>query len=158
MLKRFLFIAVPVLTLALFSGCSKNKACKPKSPDSEVPQITAFATANGINATAHPSGIYYEIISQGSGKTASANSEIAITYTGKFMDGTTFDDQLTPNTNDPWLLSGLIKGWVIGIPLIQEGGRIKLIIPSSLAYGCEQYYTIPPNSVLFFDVTLVQVK
>jgi FKBP-type peptidyl-prolyl cis-trans isomerase FkpA len=123
-----------------------------------VPQIQAFAVTNGINATAHSSGIYYEIISPGTGKTPSANSSIVITYTGKLMDGNVFDERTTPNTQEPWPLNGLIQGWIIGIPLIKEGGRIRLIIPSSLGYGCEQYYSIPGNSVLYFDVSLVEVK
>jgi len=140
-----------------FSACLKDKTCKPKSPDSELPQIQAFASNNGITTTPDPSGLHYEIIEQGSGPTANVNSKIVITYTGKLMNGTTFDEQLTPNT-EPWTLGGLIKGWVIGIPLIQEGGHIKLIIPSSLGYGCEQYYAIPGNSVLYFDIHLVDVQ
>ena len=140
-----------------FSGCLKDKTCKPKSPESELPQIQAFAATNGINTTAHPSGLHYEIMEQGGGSTAQANSKIVITYTGKLMNGTVFDEQLTPNA-EAWSLGGLIRGWIIGIPLIQEGGHIKLIIPSSLAYGCEQYYAIPGNSVLYFDIRLIDVQ
>ena len=128
-----------------------------KSVDSEAPQIQAYAAANGINATRHSSGLYYEIISQGTGATANSNSKIIITYTGKLMNAQTFDEQLTPNAT-AWALDGLIKGWIIGIPLIQEGGHIKLIVPSSLAYGCEQYYSIPGNSALFFDINLIDVQ
>lgn len=120
-------------------------------------QIQAFAAANGINAQPDPSGLFYEIIEMGSGPKASVNSKISITYTGKLMNGQTFDEALTPNA-EPWPLSSLIKGWIIGIPLINEGGHIKLIIPSSLAYGCAQYYTIPGNSVLYFDIHLVDVQ
>ena len=156
LLKKFSLISVLVLTIIGFPGCTKNKSCKLKSVDSEAPQIQAFAAANGINATRHSSGLYYEIISQGAGATANSNSKIIITYTGKFMNGQIFDEQLTPNTTS-WALTGLIQGWVIGIPLIQEGGHIKLIVPSSLAYGCDQYYSIPGSSVLFFDINLIDV-
>ena len=149
---------VLALTICItLSACLKDKTCKPKSPDSELPQIQAFAATNGITTTPDPSGLHYEIIEQGSGPTANANSKIVITYTGKLMNGTVFDEQLTPNA-EPWTLGGLIKGWIIGIPLIHEGGHIKLIIPSSLGYGCEQYYAIPGNSVLYFDIHLVDVK
>ena len=154
MKKIRLFLA---LTLSItFSGCLKDKTCKSKSPESEMPQIQAFAATNGITTTPDPSGLHYEIINQGSGSTPTANSKIVITYTGKLMNGTVFDEQLTPNS-EGWTLGGLIKGWIIGLPLIQEGGHIKLIIPSSLAYGCEQYYAIPGNSVLYFDIHLVDV-
>ncbi len=102
--------------------------------------------------------MYYEIVSMGTGPKASVNSKIVITYTGKLMNGQIFDEMVSPNTMEPWPLNGLIKGWIIGIPLINEGGHIKLIVPSSLAYGCEQYYSIPGNSVLFFDIHLVDVQ
>ncbi len=157
MLRRSSLIFVILFIISFFPGCTKDKSCKPKSVQSEVPQMQAFAAINGINATAHSSGIYFEIITPGSGETPTANSKIVITYTGKMMDGNVFDEMTTPNTQNPWPLNGLIQGWIIGIPLIKEGGRIKLIIPSSLAYGCDQYYSIPGNSVLYFDVTLVDV-
>jgi FKBP-type peptidyl-prolyl cis-trans isomerase FkpA len=157
-LKKLNFLFVPLLLIAFFPGCIKDKTCKPKAVESEVAQIQAFAATNGVNVTAHSSGIYYEIINPGAGTAPTVNSKIVITYTGKLMDGTTFDESQTPNTNDPWPLNGLIQGWIIGLPLIQEGGHIKMIIPSALAYGCEQYYTIPGNSVLYFDVTLVDVQ
>jgi FKBP-type peptidyl-prolyl cis-trans isomerase FkpA len=156
-LKKICLISVLLLVIVAFPGCMKDKGCKLKSVDSEAPQILAYAATNGINATRHSSGVYYEVISQGSGPTASSNSKIIITYTGKFMNGQTFDEQLTPNTT-AWALNGLIQGWIIGIPLIQEGGHIKLIVPSSLAYGCDQYYSIPGSSVLFFDINLVDVQ
>ena len=153
-----LFVAPALCLLILFvPGCSKKKSCNPVAPSSETGQMQAYATANGINYTTHSSGVFYEIITQGSGSTASANSKIYITYTGKLLDGTVFDQQNTVNVSG-WALSGLIEGWRIGIPLIQKGGRIKLIVPSSLAYGCEPYNTLPGNSILFFDITLVDVQ
>ena len=158
-MKKIVFIPVVLMMAIVFSGCTKEKkACSPKSPASEVSQMQAYAAANGINATAHSSGLYYEIIDPGSGPVANSSSKIVITYTGKFMNGDTFDEMLTPNTQQPWNLTGLIEGWIIGIPLIQEGGHIKLLVPSSLAYGCDQYYSIPGNSVLFFDIHLVDVQ
>ena len=144
--------------LVLYTNCSKD--CKLKPVSKEEPQITAFAAANNYDVVKHTSGIYYQILDAGSGVKPTVNSRISITYKGTFLDGQTFDEQTTPNNTvdkPAWALSGLIEGWKIGIPLIGEGGRIRLIVPSSLAYGCEDYYGIPGNSVLFFDVTLVQV-
>ena len=147
-------------TVLFFPNCSK-KDCKPKPASSDAPQIEAYASANGITATRHSSGLYYQIIDPGTGASPTATSNIVITYTGKFMSGAIFDEQTTPNntpTNGPWALSGLIEGWQIGLPMIKEGGTIKLLVPSSLAYGCEQYYDIPGNSVLFFEIHLVDVQ
>jgi FKBP-type peptidyl-prolyl cis-trans isomerase FkpA len=154
--KRVLFSVVTII-IAIGLGCKKNEGCQPKAPSSEFSQIEAYANANSITTTAHPSGLHYQIIEMGAGEKANASSKISITYTGKLMNGQTFDEKLTPNVA-PWPLSGLIEGWIIGIPLVNEGGRIKLIIPSSLAYGCEQYYDIPGNSVLFFDIHVVDVQ
>jgi FKBP-type peptidyl-prolyl cis-trans isomerase FkpA len=119
--------------------------------------MLAYASANGMTMTAHSSGLYYEILNLGSGPTVTTSSKIKITYTGLLLDGTEFDRMDTPNTN-PWLLAGLIEGWQIGIPLIQKGGRIRLLIPSALAYGCRDYGPIPGNSPLFFDVALVDTQ
>ncbi len=144
--------------LIVLPNCKKD--CKLKPVSKEDSQMRSFATANGIIATQHPSGMYYEIVDSGSGAAVSATSKISITYSGKFLSGETFDEQVSPNntaSNPAWPLDGLIEGWKVGIPLIRAGGRIRLIVPSSMAYGCEDYYSIPGNSILFFDITLVEV-
>ncbi|MDP4261947.1 MAG: FKBP-type peptidyl-prolyl cis-trans isomerase [Bacteroidota bacterium] len=157
------FVLPLVFLFLLFTSprCAKNTACTPKTAASEAPQIQGYATANNINAVAHSSGLYYEIIDPGTGAMPTINSNIAITYTGMLLNGTVFAQQTSPNNTQadpPWPLSALIEGWRIGIPLIKKGGRIKLIIPSSLAYGCTGKGAIPGNSILFFDITLVDVQ
>ena len=71
------------------------------------------------------------------------------------MNGTIFDS----NTGAPiqFILGQVIPGWQLGLPLIQKGGVIRLIIPSSLAYGCTGSGSIPGDSVLYFEVELVDV-
>jgi FKBP-type peptidyl-prolyl cis-trans isomerase len=160
-------IVLPLFLLfVLFSGvsCLKNStACAPKSPASELAQIQAYCATNGITPTIHPSGLVYQIIDPGSGATATMNSKIVITYTGKLVNGSVFDQRTTPNntaatgTESPWAMNRLIEGWQVGIPLIQKGGRILLVVPSSMGYSCSGYGMIPGNSILFFDITLVDV-
>lgn len=126
-------------------------------PESEEPSIIAYAAANGINATKHSSGLYYEIINQGSGVTPNPNSRVWITYVGRHLNGSVFYQATVPTTfNDQ--LKGLIKGWEIGLQLIQKGGIIKLIVPSSLAYGCAGNDIIAPNEVLYYEVHLIDVQ
>jgi len=126
--------------------------------------MQAYAAAHGMTVTAHSSGLLYQVINPGSGPMATINSSIVITYTGMLLDGTIFDQRITPNNTQtsgpesPWLLSKVIEGWREGIPLIRKGGRIQLIVPSSLGYGCSAYHAIPGNSILFFDITLVDVQ
>ena len=151
-----IFLSLLILLFANL-GCIKDTACKNKTIESEQGAILAYASSNSITATAHSSGLYYQIISQGTGATPTLNSKIFVTYTGKLTNGTTFDSGTTP-AGTGWALGGLIPGWQLGIPLIQKGGQIKLIIPSSLAYGCQGYGSIPGNSVLYFDISLTDVQ
>lgn len=146
-----------LLTLLAFTaaGCLKDDSCNPKSVESEQSAILAYASANGITATRHSSGLYYEVINPGSGTPPTLLSTVSVRYTGKLTNGTVFDSQTGTPVTFP--LNGVIPGWQIGIPLISKGGVIRLIIPSALAYGCTGIGSIPPNSILYFDVTLVDV-
>lgn len=140
----------------IFTGCFKDEEpCKPVNPSTEESTIQAFAAENYISATKHSSGLFYQIIDSGTGATPSLSSKVIVAYTGKFLNGTVFDQ----SGNSNFVLNGLIEGWKIGLPLIKKGGRIKLIVPSALAYGCAGYGTaMPPNSILYFDITLIDVQ
>lgn len=138
------------------TGCSKQKqGCTAVKPETEEPQILAYIASDSIHAAKHSSGIYYEIVNPGTGISPSQNSNVTVTYTGKFLNGNTFDKSTSPVS---FRLGRVIEGWQIGIPLIKNGGRIKLLIPSAYGYGCNGSGSIPPNSVLFFDVSLVNVQ
>jgi FKBP-type peptidyl-prolyl cis-trans isomerase FkpA len=152
------FLPVFFLLVVFISGCSKkDQGCSPVTPASEEPQILAYANANGITAVKHNSGIYYEVIEPGYGTTPAMNSNVYITYTAKLLNGYQFDQSANADSTG-WPLGSLIEGFQVGLPLIKKGGRIKLFIPSSLAYSCNgKGATIPPNSVLYFDITLVDV-
>lgn len=154
-MKKFALPLFLVTSFILLNGCNKNKPCEPRTPASEASEIQAFATANGINASVDPSGVYYQVTNPGSPEKPNANSKIVITYTGKLLNGQVFDQMTTPNTSQPWTLSTLIPGWVSGLQHIGKGGSILLIIPSSLAYGCLSNGVIPSNSILYFEVQLV---
>jgi FKBP-type peptidyl-prolyl cis-trans isomerase FkpA len=149
-------IAMVLLLLGfVVTGCTDN-GCKPVKPETEEPQITAYAAANGITATKHMSGMYYQIVTPGSGPTPNINSKVFVTYTGKRLDNTVFDQSASVVSFN---LSSLVEGWQVGLPLIKKGGQIRLIVPSSMAYGCTGVPgTIPSNSVLYFDIQLIDVQ
>ena len=158
-MKTFFLVFLAGTILFSQTGClksSSSQSCTPASASSEEPSITAYASANGINATKHSSGLYYEIISQGSGATPTADSKVFVTYVGKLLNGTVFDQQANSDQTG-WQLKSLIAGWQIGLPLIQKGGEIKLIVPSALGYGCGNG-VIPAASILYFDIHLVDVQ
>lgn len=141
---------------SMFSGasCIKDTGCQNKTVQSEEAAIAAYALANGITGTTHSSGVYYQVTAAGSGPTPTLSSQVSVTYTGKLLDGTVFDSKTTAVT---FALSGTIPGFQIGLQQIQKGGTIKMIIPSSLAYGCSGSGSIPGNSIIFFEVHLVDV-
>ena len=142
-----------VMALAL-TGCSnkdKDNGCTTAAEDDA--KMQKYITDNGITATKHASGLYYQIVDPGTGATPTINSTVKATYTGKFTNNTSFDGGTAS-----FPLSGVIAGWQIGIPLIKQGGKIKLIIPPYLGYQCSDYRGIPGNSVLVFDVDLLEVK
>lgn len=146
-----------LLALLVLSGsCLKDNACRNKSIESEDAAMQALAVANGMTATRHSSGLYYQITNPGTGVNPTTTSSVSVKYTGKLANGTVFDQQTNPTALYP--VNGFISGWQVGLPLIKEGGSIKLVIPSALAYGCIQQGIIPANSILFFEIELVDVQ
>ncbi len=149
-----------LLALCLNVSCIKNDkncsydACAYKAPDTEVQMIETYLAANNITAVKHCSGLYYQIESPGSGASPSVCSAVSFSYTGRLTNGNVFDQSATPVT---FYLMELIEGWKKGMPLIMKGGKIKLFIPPSLGYGSQQTGSIPGNSVLIFDIVLVDV-
>ncbi len=148
-----------VLTLALLflGSCVKdNKGCEPVPVASEETVMNQFAVANNLTVTKHSTGLLYQIVNPGYGAMPSRSSVVTVSYVGRKMDGTVFDETAgNPFTNR---LGNLIEGWNVGLPLIKKGGTIRMIIPSSMAYGCTGQGTIPANSPLYFEVELMNVQ
>jgi len=144
-----------ILAPLLFTACGKtSEPCVPATVASEKAAMVAYCTANNITYTEHASGILYEVMSPGLTTQPTIANTVSVVYTGKLLNGNQFDASANPVR---LALSGVIKGWQIGIPLIKKGGRIKMVIPSSLAYGCTGQGSIAPNSPLYFEVTLTDV-
>ncbi len=148
-----------LITSFLLNSCGKSadsSGCQPATVASEKATMVAYCTSSSISYTEDPSGLLYQIIDPGTGVAPTTANTISVVYTGKLFNGTTFDATANPISLP---LSGVIDGWKIGIPKIKKGGRIKLVIPSALAYSCTGAGTsIPPNTPLYFDVTLTDVK
>jgi FKBP-type peptidyl-prolyl cis-trans isomerase FkpA len=155
LIMKFLLPVLCLMTM-VWNGCAKQ-ACTNVRPEMEETQITTYAAANGMTVTKHSSGLFYEVLSPGTGVTPSVGSKVFITYTGKLLNGTVFDSN-NNSINTGWVLRDLIEGWQIGLPLIKKGGSVRLLVPSSLGYGCNGAGSIPSNSVLYFDINLVDVQ
>lgn len=105
-----------------------------------------------------PSGVQYRIIKEGKGAKPKSDELVNMHLVGKFIDGKEFDNTYSRGPVD-LPVSGLIKGWAEVLPLMPEGSKWEVVIPSELAYG-EQGAgaTIPPNSVLVFEMELLKIK
>jgi FKBP-type peptidyl-prolyl cis-trans isomerase len=119
--------------------------------------IQDFLSTNKITAIKHSTGLYYQIITPGTGKTPLSTSTVKVAYTGRLLTGGIFD-QATVAAPLSIPLTSVIQGWQTGVPLIKEGGKIRLFIPSRFGYGTSgSGGTIPPNSILDFDIELIEV-
>lgn len=152
------FVLGLMIATTIVAGCGKTSqtGCTPVTPATERDAMVAFCAANSISFTEHSSGILYQIIAPGTGGSPNLSSTVSVVYTGKLLNGTTFDAAANAV---PLGLSSVIQGWQITLPMLKAGGRIKMVIPSSLAYSCVgSGTTIPANSPLYFDVTLVSFR
>ncbi len=149
------FFALIVSLLAFSCLKSSDQGCQSMAPETEEPDMKAFCTSNNINYTRLSNSLYYQVIDSGYGNAPASQSYIKATYTGTLLNGAIFDQTTTPVQMN---MANLIEGWRKGLPLIKKGGRIKLIIPSYLGYGCTAQKGIPANSVLYFDITLTDVQ
>ncbi len=145
-----------ILVLALFS-CQKsssekeNEVTETQSTTVQVPAVDKEFTT--------PTGLKYIDKVIGTGKSPQIGDKVKVHYTGTLEDGTKFDSSRDRNQpfEFPLGVGRVIKGWDEGVATMKEGGKRKLIIPSELAYGSRNMGSIPPNSILFFDVELIEV-
>ncbi len=141
----------------------KENAAKQKSVDDKI--ITDYLAANKIKATKTASGLYYKIDNPGTGDAPAVGQNVSVNYTGMLVNGEKFDSNLDPQFQHvepfrfPLGQNRVIAGWDEGIALLKKGGKATLYIPSHLAYGMRSPSPkIPANSVLIFDVELVDIS
>ncbi len=148
-MKKTSVLLIAGAALLLFAQCNKED-------QSEVDRrlIQEHLADNNITAQEHPSGIFYVITTEGTGANPPANATVTVKYRGYLLNGNVFD-QTTGNTTATFPLAGLIEGWQIAIPLLKKEGKGTFWIPSALGYGSTALPGIPANSVLVFDIELV---
>ena len=102
-------------------------------------------------------GFYFTIDSVGVGNNPNINSIVTVRYKGYLLDGTVFDETMGSDSV-AFSLTRVIRGWQLGIPKYQKGGKGTLFLPSFLAYGTQGSGPIPPNTPLIFDVELLDFQ
>lgn len=115
------------------------------------------AKKDGVKVT--KSGLQYEVLNEGTGKSPKATDNIKCHYEGRLIDGTVFDSSYRRGTPATFPLNGVIAGWTEGLQLMKEGAKYRFHIPYNLAYGANGAgESIPPYSALVFGVELLGVN
>ncbi len=165
--------------LPIFTGCGpKSDSGNTTSPNAAVPVGMQTPTAPGVDNTVvpmttlingkavplkfMPGGLKYYDRVVGTGATPKAGQTASMRYTGTLLDGTKFDSSYDRGQAPFDFVLGqgqVIKGWDEGVATMKVGGKRRLVIPGSLAYGSNPPTpAIPPNATLVFDVELAGVK
>lgn len=107
--------------------------------------------------TVLPSGLQYEVLVTGEGAKPSREDTVRTHYHGTLVDGTVFDSSYERGQPAEFPVGGVIAGWIEALQLMNAGSKWRLHVPSELAYGGQAVGSIPPHSVLVFDVELLEI-
>lgn len=117
--------------------------------------IRSFIADKGLTMLKNSARVYFNISTEGNGSFITPKSIITVKYKGRLLTGTVFDES---GANDlVRALNGLIVGWQKVLVGVTKGSKLRILIPSDLAYGTTGSTGIPPNSVLDFDIEIVDV-
>ena len=119
-----------------------------------------FLEENGkrVEVKTTPSGLQYEVLTEGTGEQPTAQDQVEVHYTGTLIDGTVFDSSVERGVPATFGVTQVIPGWVEALQLMKAGSKWRLFLPSQLAYGPQGAGgMIGPNSTLIFDVELLKV-
>ncbi|MFN5069792.1 MAG: FKBP-type peptidyl-prolyl cis-trans isomerase [Bacteroidota bacterium] len=105
-----------------------------------------------------PSGLQYEIITEGSGAKPTATQTVTCHYHGTLTNGTVFDSSVKRGAPASFPLNRVISGWTEALQLMPVGSKWRLFLPPQLAYGSMQVGAIPANSTLIFEVELLSIS
>lgn len=157
-LSSGMFSSVAIMATLVLSACGGSDS--PTMPSN--PATDTYASALGVsiaNMTKKSDALYYQDVVVGTGAEAIAGRLLGMNYTGYLVNGSKFDTNVGKNLFSFTLgAKEVIAGWDQGIAGMKVGGKRKIVIGSTLAYGASGSGAIGPNATLVFDVELVTVK
>ncbi len=110
---------------------------------------------NGVLSTA--SGLQYEILKKGTGPKPKISDWVRVHYRGTLLNGSEFDSSYKRKKPAEFAVKRLIPGWTEALQLMKVGAKYRLTIPGNLGYGSRGNQSIPPNSVLIFELELLGI-
>ncbi len=155
-------VLVSVMSRSEYKKDQFEKAQKESKIEDSI--FTDYFTRNNIKPQKTASGLYYTISREGTGELPKPGQVMSVNYTGRFLEGKTFDSNTDPDFHHPEPFpvplgrGAVIKGWDEGLALLKNGTKAVLYIPSGLAYGSQGNSNIPGNTILVFDVEIVGIK
>lgn len=146
-MKLYVTLIFAVTFLAF--GCSKESCAEEKG----LISMDQYIADNNLTVESGDLGMRYIIVEPGGAAKPQPTAEVVVRYAGRQTNDEVFDQ--TIGDARKFRLDRLIQGWQLGIPLLGEGGKITLFLPSGLAYGPGGTGEICPNSELIFEIELV---
>lgn len=104
-----------------------------------------------------PTGLQYRILKEGTGSSPSSTDKVRVHYVGKLLDGTVFDSSVERGEPSEFGLNQVIRGWTEGLQLMKQGAKYEFFIHPKIAYGSRPRPKIPGNSLLIFEVELLDI-
>lgn len=161
-LKRFAVL----LCVVLFAGAqvlAQNAVHDAAQRKIDEKKLQEYFLKNDLHPKRGPGGMYYSITKEGTGRLVLIGERVKINYTGRLLDGTVFDSNTDPafRHQEPFEVEvgagRVIRGWEKGMQQLKKGSVATLYIPSIMGYGEEGAARIPANSILIFDVEVLDV-
>tara|TARA_B100002052_G_C15846423_1_gene582743 strand:+ start:44 stop:523 length:480 start_codon:yes stop_codon:yes gene_type:complete len=152
-----------LLTISFFSCTDENTEVTRTKQEQlvlDIDRIKGYIDENNLSGfESLDNGLHYKILESGNQQFPQLGDTLSVEYVGQLLNGREFDRNYTNQPFNLVLGSGeVIQGWELGLPYIDEEGKIILIIPSGLAYGNTSTNSIPENSVLIFRIKLLEIK
>lgn len=116
--------------------------------------LQANGQREGVKVTG--SGLQYEVLTERDGANAELSNRVVVNYLGSFVDGEVFDQ--SGDQPAEFGLQQVIAGWTEALQLMSVGDKYKLYLHPDLAYGAGSVGRIPPNSLLIFEIEILEIK
>eukprot|EP01026_Neomeris_dumetosa_P039431 TRINITY_DN32356_c0_g2_i12.p2 TRINITY_DN32356_c0_g2~~TRINITY_DN32356_c0_g2_i12.p2 ORF type:complete len:191 (-),score=26.40 TRINITY_DN32356_c0_g2_i12:88-660(-) len=137
----------------------KDQEEQAKIAEENLTKGAAFLEENKAKegVVALESGLQYKVLKEGTGESPADTDRVKVHYTGTLIDGSKFDSSVDRGQPATFGVRQVIKGWTEALKLMKVGSKWQLFIPADLAYGETSRPKIPGNSVLVFDVELLEI-